>query len=147
MDSIKIIKKHGQPGGLPVLTVYVDEDAPGEGQKLYQHRITRNQSGNSWAVVIVSTDATPFTGATFAKWLYDKGFISYGGGLPIQQLEVNTNNGTLQNQEALFSANGTYISVRYTSYTPSITDNTLTYTTESTTALTSVIYDTVFEIL
>lgn len=31
MDAIKVIKKHGQPGGLPVMTVYVDPEAPGEG--------------------------------------------------------------------------------------------------------------------
>ena len=30
MDAVKIIKKHGSPGGLPVITAYVDENAPGE---------------------------------------------------------------------------------------------------------------------
>lgn len=32
MDAVKIIKKHGEPGGLPVITAYVADNAPGESE-------------------------------------------------------------------------------------------------------------------
>lgn len=32
MDAVKIIKKHGSPGGLPVITAYVADNAPGESE-------------------------------------------------------------------------------------------------------------------
>lgn len=70
MDAIKIIKKHGTPGGLPVVTVYVDADAPGEAQAsepLYVHEI---QAGAMKAQV-VTKDSTAYTMTTFVKWLQD----------------------------------------------------------------------------
>ena len=65
MDSIKVIKKHGQPGGLPTVTVYVDADAPGESSDpvpKYLHTIRAGDaSSTSNLIYIVSDSETPFT--------------------------------------------------------------------------------------
>ena len=144
MDSIKIIKKHGQPGGMPVVTVYVDEDAPGETKPIYRHRITRTKSSYSWSIDIFNDDPTAFTAASLAKWLKDNGYTSYGvSGYPIQQIVINYANGSLQTQETLFSSNGTTISMRVTTYSPVINESALTYTQESVTTTLSTIYDAV----
>lgn len=74
MDSIKIIKKHGQPGGLPVVTVYVDENAPGETDStLYAHYI---KDAGGCLITIISKDNTPFTAVSLGSFLYENGINS-----------------------------------------------------------------------
>lgn len=51
MDAIKIIKKHGEPGGLPVMTAYISADAPGE--------VPASAIGDSGKVLTVGEDGAP----------------------------------------------------------------------------------------
>lgn len=82
MDSIKIIKKHGSPGGLPVVTAYVDENAPGEAEKkLYLHNISMGTFGHT--IDIISNDSTPFSYTTLNKWLKDNGYAQQSQALPV----------------------------------------------------------------
>lgn len=80
MDSIKIIKKHGQPGGLPVVTVYVDEEAPGETKALYEHIIC---TGSIAVMAIITESGTAFTADSLADLLVASGFDSASNALPL----------------------------------------------------------------
>lgn len=74
MDSVKIIKKYGQPSGVPVITAYVDEDAPGEAgqeRKLYQHVITVKDC----SFTIINDDSKPWTLEKLKEFLILYGYI------------------------------------------------------------------------
>lgn len=73
MFTVKVIKKHGVPYGTPEVLAYVDPDAPGEADiTLYQHNI----SFSTAVITLITTDSTPFTAATLAGFLKNKGFSS-----------------------------------------------------------------------
>jgi len=91
MNAYKIIKKHGVPSGIPVITVYVDPEAPGEApgeSKQYQH-VIHCSSPLDLKVVIINNSNEPFTANSLIQWLTDKGYdsaqnlyrhvIGYGG--------------------------------------------------------------------
>lgn len=69
MDAVKIIKKQGEPGGLPVLTAFVSADAPGE--------VPASAISDSGKVLTVGEDGVP-------AWAE-----SSGGGGGVTTLTVN----------------------------------------------------------
>lgn len=97
MDSIKIIKKHGQPGGLPTVTVYVAEDAPGEfgGEvELYLHQLTMPTTSPFGSINIISKDKTPWVRADLVAFLKDNNYTSTSSAFtlaPFSTAVVNSN--------------------------------------------------------
>lgn len=65
-----------------------EQGEAGEGAKMYLHAITSNLG----AVNIITSDNTPFTQATLAKWLYDNGFRSHATGYPTCALKLTAVN-------------------------------------------------------
>lgn len=76
MDSIKIIKKHGQPGGMPVATVYVDDDAPGESKDLYLHRFQNGEITPALSLSIVTNSETALGYQGLVTILQELGYTS-----------------------------------------------------------------------
>lgn len=128
MDAFKIIKKHGVPAGVPVITAYVDPDAPGEAQPLtlYQHIITYGDN----MVIINNNSSTLFTLNTFAKWLYDNNYKSATNAksyyvIPHYDSITTANNTfTIIKHLGFFSDNGSRIYIATVKSTITFSDNT-----------------------
>ena len=147
MDSIKVIKKHGQPGGIPVVTVYVDEDAPGEytAVKKYLHTITLDAV---CTVIIINESSTAFTKATFAKWLYDNNYKSAGAVYKVTGNSITVNvegNMVFDTMQGMYSNNETDIKITSSRKTLSFdsTENKLVVGTGTPTYTVSIVYDNV----
>lgn len=151
MQSVKIIKQHGNPSGLPVLTAYVDPDAPGEtSDPLYAHYVSVATFAH---FVVVSKDNTPFTLSTLAKWLYDNGFTSYTGTyMPcFTVFDIGTpstpdNTFKLYTSVCVYSSDGTSIKLQQTNNTITYDDGKFTKTSQVQLRDMSTINDTVVEI-
>lgn len=118
MDSMKLIKKHGSPGGLPVMTVYIDADAPGEAHEVVKKYLHSIDISDRCVVTVVTEDSTPFTLETFAKWLYDNGY-TYSLGKPLYKatgvyLSHDQNNTTITFYTIMgvYSSNGTTLKLQ-----------------------------------
>ena len=154
MDSMKLIKKHGSPGGLPVMTVYIDADAPGEVDtlQLYEHYITLNR----WThCVIVTRESTPFTLSTLAKWLYDNGKIAAGADKSIPCFNVfeasvpttADNTFTLKKSREVYSTDGTNVKMYEDDYKITYSDGVFTLaSTGKQVNLSAPFYDSVITI-
>lgn len=108
MDAIKVIKKHGVPAGVPVITVYVDPNAPGERVTMYGHRITTP----GFNLYIITSTSEPFTTASFAKYLYDRGFRDDSTIMAINKTTFSQSGENKVRQQTLlgiFSNNGTQL--------------------------------------
>lgn len=147
MDSIKVIKKHGQPGGIPVITVYVDEEAPGEVNDIYFHFIVTGL----FSFGIFTEDAEPYTTASFAKWLYDHGYTNATASnkrfpLTTTWESHSANKLTLVRAGGLASSNGTSIQVGTSSTDVSIVDGVLSFTTPTGQSSTTISNDIVYKL-
>lgn len=108
MDSMKLIKKHGNPGGLPVMTVYIDADAPGEAHAVkYLHSVDLS---DRCIVTVVTEDSTPFTLETFAKWLYDNNYTNASGKPPYKATGVYLSHDTAASSITFYTIMGVYSS-------------------------------------
>lgn len=150
MDAVKVIKKHGSPGGLPTITAYVDENAPGEAQavSLYLHQV---KTAN-YIILVYSSSKTVFTTATFAKWLYDNGFNTnaklYDCVVPAAVPSVSSGQVQYYLIKGAYSTNGTVSSIRAKGYKLSVSSNTLSITESSDSDLSvTVSGDTVTKII
>lgn len=144
MDAYKIIKKHGVPAGVPVVTVYVDEDAVGEYSPRFNHHISLADI----VIDIITSDATPFTTATFAKWLFDNGYKipgSSSGRYPVSNVYCYTSNNIMyiEQLKGIASSNGTAIIYYRTTFTISLGESALNITETSGQSSTIVTSDIV----
>ena len=133
MDAVKIIKKHGSPGGVPTITAYVDENAPGEAQatSLYLHQI----KASNYIFHLYSSSDTPFTTGTFAAWLKNNGFNSntklFSCVVPASVPSVSSGQVQYYLLKGAYSTNGTVTSLRVKGYKLSVSSNTLSITESS----------------
>lgn len=142
MDAMKVIKKHGAPGGLPVVTIYVDADAPGEDRTLYEHHISVTNYGE--VLCLISDSSTPLDASTLNTILKDAGYASYSTALPITtSIRMLTNK--IYHGVGIYGTTNTLYITTVTD-TLSISEGSITSSSATSYSAVSSITDKVFKI-
>ena len=143
MDAVKVIKKHGTPGGIPTITAYIDESAPGElpaysdsdngktltidsgvpkwvagGVILFEHHITIAGQGFSVHFIIVSNNAGAYTYTSLSNWMRMTGLVDSSKIISCSGSWLDSQNVRLYIAQGLYanSSNVIQAQTRYISY-------------------------------